>query len=176
VRIRGYFSPGHAGVMSNEIVDRLATKWGTRSFYWGEQEVLNQLKNENRKRHDSSQDYHLGRLRYRAIKFGAGQRRARSIYNQGISGPIINVWWNERIGAFGCCRRTQQTTIFRLRTRHCRLNAHLHKLNAAPTPHCTLPKWPSHSKTHTADMHTPQKSERQIWPREKSLNEKLWGR
>ncbi|BFZ00566.1 hypothetical protein BsWGS_03605 [Bradybaena similaris] len=71
--------------------------------------------------------------------------------------------------------KKQQTTIFRLRTGHCRLRAHLYKLKAAETDQCICQnglQTPEHilqSCSLFDDLRA------QTWPRETVLEEKLWG-
>ena len=71
--------------------------------------------------------------------------------------------------------RKQQVVIFRLRTGHCRLRSHLHRLGLSHTPNCpcdTGPHTPEHilqSCPQYQDLRTQQ------WPHGATIAEKLWG-
>ena len=71
--------------------------------------------------------------------------------------------------------RQQQTTIFRLRTGHCRLRAHMHRMGLSHTPDCqcgTAPQTPEHI-LQTCPNH--QAARVQHWPEHKTVQQKLWG-
>jgi len=71
--------------------------------------------------------------------------------------------------------RSQQTTIFRLRTGHCRLQAHLHKMKAAKTAQCLCQnglQTPEHI-LQTCPLFDDLRT--QTWPHETKVEEKLWG-
>ena len=71
--------------------------------------------------------------------------------------------------------RHQQTTIFRLRTGHCRLRSHMHRLGLSHTPDCpcnTGPETPEHILQHCPLHHDIRV---QCWPQGSTLQEKLWG-
>ena len=71
-------------------------------------------------------------------------------------------------------QRSQQTTIFRLRTGHCRLRAHLYRLGLSHTPDCpceTGPHTPEHI-LQSCPLH--QETRMQLWPNGATLEEKLW--
>ena len=71
--------------------------------------------------------------------------------------------------------RQEQTILFRLRTGHCRLLAHLHRLKIAYTDECpcgTGPQTPEHVLL-SCPTHEPLR--REIWPEGASLQEQLWG-
>ena len=72
-------------------------------------------------------------------------------------------------------QRHQQTTIFRLRTGHCRLRAHMHRLGLSHTPDCpceTGPQTPEHI-LQTCPLY--QEARIKHWPHGATLQEKLWG-
>ena len=65
--------------------------------------------------------------------------------------------------------------VFRLRTGHCRLNYHMHRLGLSHTPDCpcsTGPHTPEHV-LQTCPLHLDLKI--QLWPNGATLAEKLWG-
>ena len=71
--------------------------------------------------------------------------------------------------------RRAQTTIFRLRTGHCRLNFHLHKINICHTSDClcgTGIQTPEHI-LQQCPLHNSERSH--FWPHGKDLHQKLWG-
>ena len=72
-------------------------------------------------------------------------------------------------------QRHQQTTIFRLRTGHCRLRAHLYRLGLSHTPDChceTGPQTPEHILQFCPLF---QDARTQHWPHGTMLAEQLWG-
>ena len=72
-------------------------------------------------------------------------------------------------------QRHQQTTIFRLRTGHCRLRAHMYRLGLSHTPDCpceTGPQTPEHI-LQSCPLH--QDTRTQHWPHGATLAEQLWG-
>lgn len=72
-------------------------------------------------------------------------------------------------------RRHQQVVIFRLRTGHCRLRFHMHRLGLSYTPDCpcdTGPHTPEHV-LQTCPLH--QDLRTQLWPNGATLADKLWG-
>ena len=71
--------------------------------------------------------------------------------------------------------RKQHTTIFRLRTGHCRLNHHMHRIKPAQTAQCacqTEMQTPEHI-LQSCPLYIHQREE--TWPHEESLQTKLWG-
>ena len=71
--------------------------------------------------------------------------------------------------------RHEQTTIFRLRTGHCRLRAHLHRIGLSHTPDCpceTGSQTPEHI-LQSCPLH--QDARIQSWPIGATLTAKLWG-
>ena len=72
-------------------------------------------------------------------------------------------------------QRQQQTTIFRLRTGHCRLRAHMYRMGLSDTPDCqcgTAQQTPEHI-LQTCPNH--QEARVQHWPEHKTVQQKLWG-
>ncbi|KAK7097663.1 hypothetical protein V1264_004608 [Littorina saxatilis] len=72
-------------------------------------------------------------------------------------------------------QRHQQTILFRLRTGHCRLRAHMHRLGLSHTPNClceTGPQTPEHI-LQTCPLHQEARTDR--WPQGATLQEQLWG-
>lgn len=71
--------------------------------------------------------------------------------------------------------RSQQTTIYRLRTGHCRLRAHMHRLKLAPTPQCTCGtglQTPEHVLQTCPLL---DKTRKDTWATQTTLCNKLWG-
>lgn len=71
--------------------------------------------------------------------------------------------------------RKQHTTIFRLRTGHCRLNYHMHKMKITQSPQCvcqTGPQTPEHI-LQACPLYSQLR--RETWPHEQSVQSKLWG-
>ena len=72
-------------------------------------------------------------------------------------------------------QRAQQTTIFRLRTGHCRLLNHMYRLGLSHTPECpcqTGLQTPEHILQSCPMFH---EARMQQWPSGATLSEKLWG-
>ena len=72
-------------------------------------------------------------------------------------------------------QRHQQTTIFRLRTGHCRLRAHMYRMGLSDTPDCqcgTALQTPEHI-LQTCPTH--QAARVKHWPEHKTVQQKLWG-
>ena len=71
--------------------------------------------------------------------------------------------------------RRQQTTIFRLRTGHCRLNSHLKRIGVKTSAQCPCgeaDRTPEHYLQSCSLYH---QGRQQIWPTCVSLKTKLWG-
>ncbi|KAK7093513.1 hypothetical protein V1264_007248 [Littorina saxatilis] len=72
-------------------------------------------------------------------------------------------------------QRHQLTILFRLRTGHCRLRAHMHRLGLSHTPNCpceTGPQTPEHI-LQTCPLH--QEARTDHWPQGATLQDQLWG-
>ena len=89
--------------------------------------------------------------------------------------------WKKRLGAergddpIHLLQRHQQTILFRLRTGHCRLLSHLHRLKISHTDQC-----PCGTGTQTHEhvlIHCPvhEALRRQTWPEGAELQAQLWG-
>ena len=77
--------------------------------------------------------------------------------------------------AYNFLNRKQQVTILRLRTGHCRLNAHMNKLKLSGTPYCPCgqeKQTPEHI-LQTCSLYTDLR--KKLWPTGKSLHAKLYG-
>ena len=71
--------------------------------------------------------------------------------------------------------RNEQTKIFRLRTGHCGLRAHLHKMGLRDTAACScgaLKQTPEHILQDCPDF---ARQRREVWPTGATLDDKLWG-
>ena len=66
-----------------------------------------------------------------------------------------------------------QTTIFRLRRGHCRLNAHMHRLKIGSTPLCDCGYSPQTPEHVLMSCSRTERLRRSIWPTETTLEEKL---
>ena len=71
--------------------------------------------------------------------------------------------------------RKHQVIIFRLRTGHCRLLAHLHKLKISQTDECPCGSGPQTPQHILQACPTYNDLRRQTWPTAMGLEEKLWG-
>ena len=71
--------------------------------------------------------------------------------------------------------RNFQTTIFRLRTGHCRLNAHMHRLKTGSTPLCDCGHSPQTPEHVLMSCPLTEQLRRSTWPTETTLEEKIWG-
>ena len=71
--------------------------------------------------------------------------------------------------------RKQQTTIFRLRTGHCRLNAHMHKINLSTSPACPCGTGIQNPQHILMECPTHLQARNRIWAQRVTLEEKLWG-
>ena len=71
--------------------------------------------------------------------------------------------------------RHQQTTIFRLRTGHCRLNSHLKKVGVKTSAQCPCGEADQTPEHHLQSCSLHQQARQQIWPTFVSLKTKLWG-
>ena len=88
--------------------------------------------------------------------------------------------WRARLGPrgkdeMGHLTRKQQTIIFRLRTGHCRLLAHLNRIRISHTDECpcgTEPQTPEHI-LQSCSIH--DRLRQATWPDGEDLQEKLWG-
>ena len=77
--------------------------------------------------------------------------------------------------AYSHLTRQQQVTILRLRTGHCRLNAHMYRLKLATTPLCpcgTAPQTPEHVLQTCPNFSSLRQK---TWPSGTSLHSKLYG-
>ncbi|KAK7109255.1 hypothetical protein V1264_013328 [Littorina saxatilis] len=72
-------------------------------------------------------------------------------------------------------QRQQKTTIFRLRTGHCRLRAHLYRLGVSHTPDCSCETGPQTPEHILQSCPLYQDARTQHWPHGATLAEKLWG-
>ena len=89
--------------------------------------------------------------------------------------------WKERLGitterdSIDLLKRKEQVTIFRLRTGHCRLLAHLNRLHISHTDECpcgTSPQTPEHVLQTCPLLDNLRQA---IWTEGVDLQEKLWG-
>ena len=72
-------------------------------------------------------------------------------------------------------QRHQRVVVFRLRTGHCRLRAHLYRLGLSPTPNCPCETGP-HTPEHVLqDCPLHHDLRIQLWPEGATLGDKLWG-
>ena len=71
--------------------------------------------------------------------------------------------------------RHQQTTIFRLRTGHCRLNSHLKRIGVKTSAHCPCGEADQTLEHYLQSCSLQQQARQQIWPTCVSLKTKLWG-
>ena len=67
-----------------------------------------------------------------------------------------------------------QTTIFQLRTGHCRLKAHMHRLKIGSTPFCDCGHSPQTPLHVLMSCSLTEQLRRSTWPTETTLEEKLW--
>ena len=71
--------------------------------------------------------------------------------------------------------RRQQTTIFRLRTGHCRLLSHMHRLGISHTPECPCNTGIQSAEHILQDCPTFSDLRKKTWPNGTDLDTKLWG-
>ena len=71
--------------------------------------------------------------------------------------------------------RNFETTIFRLRTGHCRLNAHMHRLKIGSTPLCDSGHTPQTPEHVLMSCLLTEQLRRSTWHTQTTLEEKLWG-
>ena len=71
--------------------------------------------------------------------------------------------------------RGTQTVIFRLRTGHCRLAAHMYRMGLSPTPECMCGTGQQNPAHLLQDCPTFRDLRQKIWPKGATLEEKLWG-
>ena len=71
--------------------------------------------------------------------------------------------------------RHQQTTIFRLRTGHCRLNSHLKRTGVKASAQCPCGEADQTPEHYLQSCSLHQQARQQIWPTCVSLKTKLWG-
>jgi hypothetical protein len=72
-------------------------------------------------------------------------------------------------------QRHQQTTLFRLRTGHCRLRAHMYRLGLSHTPDCSCETGPQTPEHVLQSCPLFQEARTQYWPHGATLAEQLWG-
>ena len=77
--------------------------------------------------------------------------------------------------AYSHLTRQQQVIILRLRTGHCRLNAHMHRLKLATTPLCPCGKAPQTPEHVLQTCPNLSRLRQKTWPSGKSLHSKLYG-
>ena len=70
--------------------------------------------------------------------------------------------------------RHQQSTIFRLRTGHCRLNSHLKRVGVKTSAQCPCGKADQTPEHYQQSCLLHQRARQQIWPTCVSLKTKLW--
>jgi len=90
--------------------------------------------------------------------------------------------WKLRIGDYKQCQdslhrldRRESSTIYRLRTGHCGLRSHLHRIGASDTAQCPCrggPQTPEHV-LQECPLHSSLREE--IWPETCGVHQKLWG-
>ena len=102
-------------------------------------------------------------------------REAKTLIKQ----RFLNNWKDDhQVPLYDCMahlQRAQQTTIFRLRTGHCRLLNHMYRLGLSHTPECpcqTGLQTPEHILQSCPMFH---EARMQQWPSGATLSEKLWG-
>ena len=71
--------------------------------------------------------------------------------------------------------RHQQTTIFRLRTGHCRLNSHLKRIGVKTSTQCPCGEADQTPEHFLQSCSLCYQARQQIWPTCVSLKTKLWG-
>ena len=71
--------------------------------------------------------------------------------------------------------RNQQTTIFRLRTGHCRLKAHMRRIGVAESAGCECGEGDQTPEHILQDCPRLSKQRLQTWPLPTDLSTKLWG-
>ena len=69
----------------------------------------------------------------------------------------------------------QQTTIFRLRTGHCRLNSHLKRIGIKPSAQCPCGEADQTPEQYVQSCSLYHQARQQIWSTYVSLKTKLWG-
>ena len=72
-------------------------------------------------------------------------------------------------------RRHEQTTIFRLRTGHCRLRHHMYRLGLSDTPDCPCKTGPETPEHVLQSCPTYDNVRTKLWPTGATLETKLWG-
>ena len=88
---------------------------------------------------------------------------------------LRNQGYNPRQDPIRALERHQQTTIFRLRTGHCGLRAHLKRIGVAPSAQCECgqaDQTPAHILQECPLL---DEQRRQSWPGGVDLDTKLWG-
>ena len=87
-------------------------------------------------------------------------------HNGGYQAHLDQIWRLER---------AQQTTIFRLRTRHCGLSAHLKRIGISDTSLCECGQG-EQTPDHVLQFCPKYAERRQLtWPQDADLATKLWG-
>ena len=110
-------------------------------------------------------------------KDGAAQPQVENSVNLKEKSTLIKATFRNTtaVDPYNSLTRQQQVAILRLRTGHCRLNAHMYKLKLATSPLCpcgTEKQTPEHVlQTCPIFSNLRQKT----WPSDKSLHSKLYG-
>ncbi|BFY98463.1 hypothetical protein BsWGS_01503 [Bradybaena similaris] len=82
---------------------------------------------------------------------------------------------DNRLDPIQLLSRHAQTTIFRLRTGHCRLRSHLYRLGITHTDECNCGEGVQTPEHLLQDCSTHTELRRTTWPQEQDLESKLWG-
>ncbi|BFZ09044.1 hypothetical protein BsWGS_12083 [Bradybaena similaris] len=82
---------------------------------------------------------------------------------------------DNRLDPIQLLSRHAQTTIFRLRTGHCRLRSHLYRLGITHTDECNCGEGVQTPEHLLQDCSTHTMLRRTTWPQEQDLESKLWG-
>ena len=107
------------------------------------------------------------------LTFSETKSFLRSVFQQ--EWITHNRGYRANLDSFRTLERKHQTTIFRLRTGHCRLNYHFHRIGLAPSPNCPCDlslQTPEHILQSCLLFEDQRKK---FWPTATGIDTKLWG-
>ena len=152
-----FFSSGH-GRNTCQTLQWIPVHTGIRG-----NEMADQLAKEGRKKEQPP-----SHVSYREVKTLIHNKKKATVHCK-------TGGYNSNQDALHQLPRHQQTTIFRLRTDHCRLNSHLKRIGIKTSTQCPCGEADQPPENYLQSCSLHQQARQQIWPTCVSLKTKLWG-